>query len=78
MANTVFSRLAKAKVETFVPGETIEFAIHMTNNTPYPLYCITLTDPLCQDQYIYDAINDMSYLYFGELYREDSRSCRDS
>lgn len=61
-----------ANGEFFVPGETIEFAITMTNETPYPFYCITLTDPLCEDQYVYDEINDMSYLYFGELYREDN------
>jgi len=54
----------------FVPGETIVFNISMFNHTPYPLYNIILTDPLCQDQYIYDEINDMSYLYFGELYHE--------
>lgn len=54
----------------FVPGETIVFNISMFNHTPYPLYNIILTDPLCQDQYIYDEINDMSYLYFGELYPE--------
>ncbi len=54
----------------FVPGETIVFNISMFNHTPYPLYNIILTDPLCQDQYIYDEINDMSYLYFGELYNE--------
>ncbi len=54
----------------FVPGETIVFDISMFNHTPYPLYNITLTDPLCQDQYIYDAVNDMSYLFFGELYPE--------
>lgn len=54
----------------FVPGETIVFEISMFNHTPYPLYNIILTDPLCQDQYIYDAVNDMSYLYFGELYNE--------
>ncbi|MBR4082106.1 MAG: DUF11 domain-containing protein, partial [Clostridia bacterium] len=51
----------------FVPGETIVFNISMFNHTPYPLYNIILTDPLCQDQYTYDAVNDMSYLYFGEL-----------
>ena len=59
-----------ANGEFFVPGESIEFAISMTNDTPYPLYCVTLTDPLCEDQYIYDAINDMSYLYFDSLYRD--------
>ena len=60
-----------ANGEFFVPGETIVFEISMIDNTVYPIYCITLTDPMCEDQYIYDAINDMSYLYFGELYRED-------
>lgn len=59
-----------ANGEFFVPGETIVFKISMFDHTPYPLYNIVLTDPLCQDQYIYDAVNDMSYLYFGELYNE--------
>ena len=69
---TFFKSIANvpANGEFFVPGETIVFEISMIDNTPYPLYNIILTDPLCQDQYTYDAVNDMSYLYFGELYNE--------
>ena len=69
---TFFKSIANvpANGEFFVPGETIVFEISMIDNTPYPLYNIVLTDPLCQDQYTYDAVNDMSYLYFGELYNE--------
>ena len=75
-SNTVFTDVcnigvmdfSKAVVNTpangmyFVPGETIEFAITLVNNSYYPYYLPTVTDPLCEDQHIYDAANDESYL----------------
>ena len=59
-----------ANGEYFVPGELIEFKVYIKNDTPYPLYCVTLTDPLCEDQHIYDEENDMSYIFFDDLSRE--------
>ena len=51
----------------YVPGETICFIISLTNDTPYPLYNVVLTDPLCEDQYFDDEINGMSYLYMDNF-----------
>ena len=56
----------------FVPGETIEFLITVVNDTYYPFYDPILLDPLCEDQYVYDAPNEMSYLcYFDGQLRSD-------
>lgn len=52
-----------ANGEFYVPGETICFIISMSNDTPYPLYNVVLTDPLCEDQYFNDEVNGMSYLF---------------
>lgn len=57
-----------ANGEFYVPGETICFIISMSNDTTYPLYNVTLTDPLCEDQYFHDEVNGMSYLYMDNLY----------
>ncbi|MBQ4579526.1 MAG: hypothetical protein IJA83_02605 [Clostridia bacterium] len=62
---------APANGEFYVPGETICFIISMSNDTTYPLYVVTLTDPLCEDQYFHDEVNGMSYLYMDNLYNSE-------
>ena len=58
---------APANGEFYVPGETICFIITMSNDTTYPLYNVTLSDPLCEDQYFHDEVNGMSYLYMDNF-----------